>query len=273
VSIFDLPKIDGHCHVLDPRRFPYKDDVAYRPWGQEIGRPDYFTHVMDTYGVRHAVLVGPNSGYGTDNRCLLDSLARYPERFRGIAVVPNDASLDALQTLKAQGVIGIAFNFALHGLGHYADIGPLLSRMAALGLMANLQVSGDQIHALRPLLSDSGVRVLIDHCGRPVMADGPQAPGVQTLLQMGRQGEAVVKVSGFYKFSQHGFPFDDARNTVFALLDAFGPERCIWASDWPYLRAEDRLDYGTMLTLTQRWLGDDTCAQIMWKTPAQLFGW
>ena len=273
MSIFDLPKIDGHCHVLDPSRFPYRDDVAYRPWGQEIGRPDYFTQVMDTYGVRHAVLVGPNSGYGTDNRCLLDTLERHPGRFKGIAVVANDTPLATLQALKQQGVIGIAFNLALHGLAHYADIGPLLARMASLGLWANLQVSGDQIHALRPLLADSGVRVLIDHCGRPVLADGTEAEGVRNLLDMGRRGEAVVKISGFYKFSQTGFPFSDARDTVFSLLDAFGPGGCIWASDWPYLRAEDRLDYGPMLTLTQRWLGDDTCAQIMWKTPAQLFGW
>ena len=29
MGIFDLPKIDGHCHVLDPQRFPYPADVAY----------------------------------------------------------------------------------------------------------------------------------------------------------------------------------------------------------------------------------------------------
>ncbi len=28
---------------------------------------------MDAYGIRHALLVGPNSGYGLDNRCLLDA--------------------------------------------------------------------------------------------------------------------------------------------------------------------------------------------------------
>ena len=28
---------------------------------------------MDVHGMRHALIVGPNSGYGFDNRCLLDA--------------------------------------------------------------------------------------------------------------------------------------------------------------------------------------------------------
>ena len=97
----DLPKIDGHCHVLDPVRFPYAPDVAYRPQGQEIGTADYFVQVMKAYGVEKALLVGPNSGYGTDNRCLLDALARYPQRFKGVAVVPASCTLAELELGQA----------------------------------------------------------------------------------------------------------------------------------------------------------------------------
>ena len=68
MGIFDIPKIDGHCHVLDPARFAYGADIAYHPAGQEIGTADYFQHVLEAYGVQHALLVGPNSGYGNDNQ-------------------------------------------------------------------------------------------------------------------------------------------------------------------------------------------------------------
>jgi hypothetical protein len=34
MSVFDEPKIDAHCHIFDPARFPYEPDVAYRPSGQ-----------------------------------------------------------------------------------------------------------------------------------------------------------------------------------------------------------------------------------------------
>ena len=57
------------------------------------------------------------------------------------------------------------------------------------------------------------------------------------------------------------------------VLDAFGPQRCIWASDWPYLRAPYRLDYGTLLRLTEQWFSPDEVRQMMWDAPAKLLGW
>ena len=82
-------KIDCHVHVFDPARFPYAPDTYYAPAGQELGTPARLAGVLDAHGVEHAVLVGPNSGYGEDNRCLLDALASGAGRYRGMALVPN----------------------------------------------------------------------------------------------------------------------------------------------------------------------------------------
>ena len=86
-------KIDCHNHILDPRRYPYQADVAYKPTGQEIGTEAQLHAVCDTYGVEHCLVVGPNSGYGLDNRCLLDAIARGKGRFKGVAVVRKDAEV------------------------------------------------------------------------------------------------------------------------------------------------------------------------------------
>lgn len=273
MKLLDLPKIDGHCHVLDPARFPYPPDVAYHPQGQEIGTPAYFRHVMRAYGVQRALLVGPNSGYGTDNRCLLDTLAQGQGCFKGVAVVPADTPLAQLADLQRQGVVGIAFNSALHGMPYYADIDPLLARMESLGLWAQFQVAGDQLAQWMPRLERIPVRVMVDHCGRPVLADGPDAPGVRALLRLAETGRGVIKLSGFAKFSEQGFPFDDCRAHALRMLGAFGLERSIWASDWPYLRAPYRLDYGTLLALTADWFTEDQCRQLMWDSPSRLFDW
>ena len=123
MSVFDEPKIDTHCHVLDPARFPYASDVAYRPAGQEQGGIDAYLQVMDAYGIRHALLVGPNSGYGTDNRCLLDALARAPAQLKGIAFVGLDTSDAELLRLKSQGVVGLALNATVLGVDHLLDAG------------------------------------------------------------------------------------------------------------------------------------------------------
>jgi predicted TIM-barrel fold metal-dependent hydrolase len=272
-SIYSEPKIDCHCHVLDPERFAYGPDTAYRPAGQETGTAGYFGQVLDAYGVGHALLVGPNSGYGNDNRCLLDAIAGDPHRFKGIAVVPNDAPLSQLEELKARGVIGIAFNFALLGLGHYADIAPLLERLATLGMFVQVQASENQLALLAPQLRGCGAQVLIDHCGRPRVSDGVRGDGFAALLRLADTGRISVKLSGFAKFSGQPYPFADTAPFVDELLAAFGPAHCLWASDWPYLRAHSRLDYGTMLQLLARAVPDaPTRHEILWRTPARLFG-
>jgi predicted TIM-barrel fold metal-dependent hydrolase len=268
---FQEPKIDCHCHILDPKNFPYAAEVSYRPQGQETGDKHYFAQVMQTYGVTHALLVGPNSGYGLDNRCLLDAIASYPKLYKGIAVVPNDASAVSLAQLKAQGIVGVAFNASLLGVAHYNSIGPLLQRLEQLGMWAQFQVEGDQLTQLFPMIDESGVRVLIDHCGRPTVSEGVSQRGFQTLLAMGKAGRAVVKISGFSKFSAQLYPFADTQVFVNALLTHFGPNNCIWASDWPYLKASARLDYGPMLALGLTQMSRAERHQVLWETPARLF--
>ena len=272
-SIYTQPKVDTHCHVLDPDGFAYGDTVAYRPAGQETGSAAYFEQVLDAYGVQHALLVGPNSGYGTDNRCLLAAIAASPRRFRGIAVVANDAPTSYLEELKARGIVGVAFNYALHGLDYYADAAPLMQRLAALGMFVQVQFELAQMKSLRPLLLASGAQLLLDHCGRPDISSGLDGEGFAAVLQLAASGRATVKLSGFAKFSAQPFPFDDTRPWVQALLTAYGTDHCIWASDWPFLKAPVRLDYGPLLQLFARQVPEAADRQkILWDTPRRLLG-
>jgi predicted TIM-barrel fold metal-dependent hydrolase len=273
MSVFDEPKVDAHCHVLDPARFPYAADVAYRPAGQEIGTLVQYQSVMDAYGVRHALLVGPNSGYGTDNRCLLDAIAHGRGRFKGIAVVPNDASRSELERLKVAGVVGVAFNATVHGVDHYASTAGLLRMLADLDLFIQIQVEHDQLVPLAPMLEQSGARILIDHCGRPTPGAGLEQPGFQALLALARTGRAAVKLSGYQKFSAEPPPYGDAQPFVHALIDAFTLDACMWASDWPFLKATERLDVGPLLRAVERLLPDAADRRrLLWDTPCRWLG-
>ena len=273
MSVYDEPKVDAHCHVLDPARFPYAADVAYRPAGQEIGTLAQFESVTAAYGVRHALLVGPNSGYGTDNRCLLDAIARGQGRFKGIAVVPNDASRSELERLKAAGVVGVAFNATVHGVDHYASTAGLLRMLADLDLFIQIQVEHDQLVPLAPMLEQSGARILIDHCGRPTPGAGLEQPGFQAVLALARTGRAAVKLSGYQKFSAEPPPYGDAQPFVHALIDAFTLDACMWASDWPFLKATERLDVGPLLRAVERLLPDAADRQrLLWDTPRRWLG-
>jgi predicted TIM-barrel fold metal-dependent hydrolase len=60
---------------------------------------------------------------------------------------------------------------------------------------------------------------------------------------------------------------------VRALIDAFTLDRCLWASDWPYLRAPSRVDYGVLLALALELFPDAADRRtLMWDTPRALFG-
>jgi predicted TIM-barrel fold metal-dependent hydrolase len=270
---FDEPKVDCHNHIFDPARFPYIADAWYRPLPQETGTAADFLNVLDAHGVRHALLVGPNSGYGEDNRYLIDTIARSDGRFKGVAVVPNDIGEAALRELKAAGVVGVTFNVALLGVSHYADTAGLLATLARLDLYVQVQVEHDQLVPLAAMLERSGAGILIDHCGRPTPEAGIHQPGFRSVLALARSGRASVKLSGQVKFSRDEYPYADTWPFVRALIDAYTLDHCVWGSDWPFLRARHRVDYGPLLKLVEILVPDTAHRRkIMWETPMRLFG-
>lgn len=273
VRIFEEPKIDCHVHVLDPARFPYRAGTHYAPEGQEIGTPAQLAQVMGAYGTHYALLVGPNSGYGLDNSCMLDTIARGQGRYKGIAVVGMEATFEELQALKRDGVVGVAWNVTHYGVDHYRDAEPLLRNLAALDMLVDIQVEREQLVPMAPLLVNSGVRVLVDHCGRPTLDAGLDQPGFRALLALGATRRAFVKLSGFVKFSRVPALHQDAWPFVAALIDAFALDHCLWASDWPYLRAPVRVDYGVLLQLVLALFPDASDRRtLLWDTPRELFG-
>jgi predicted TIM-barrel fold metal-dependent hydrolase len=266
-------KIDCHVHVLDPARFPYAPEVAYHPAGQEIGTAAQLVEVLRVNGTRHALLVQPNSGYGGDNTCMLEAIRAYPGVFKGVAIAPMDASLGYLADLKEQGVVGIALNPSANGTDYYAGVAALMEKLAEFDMFVQFQVERDQLLVFRDWIETIPVPVLVDHCGRPTSGAGLGEPGFAALLDLADTGRVHVKLSGYAKFSRLPWPFADAGEYVDALLSAFGPDRCMWASDWPFLRSAERQDYGPLLDLAGRLFSDPGVRDaILWRTPARLFG-
>lgn len=266
-------KIDCHIHAIDPVRFPYAADTPYRPSGQEIAPVAHLVRVLDAFDVERALIVGTNSGYGTDSRILLDALAMGAGRFKGVAVVENDVDVKELERLKAAGVVGVAFNATFHGTDYYRNTTSLIEKLVELDLFLQIQVEQDQLLALLPLIDKSPVRVVIDHCGRPTVAQGVTHRAFQTLLAIGRGRDAYVKLSGYYKFSREAYPYADTWPFIAALAEAFTLDRCVWGSDYPFLRADYRLDYGPLLAALNRIFPDQSDRhRLLWQTPARLLG-
>ena len=190
-------------HVFDPVRFPYASDAWYVPTGSETGTAANLDQVPAAHAVQHALIVGPNSGYGLDNRCLLDALAHSQGRYKGVAVV------------------GVALNVALLGVDFYRNTGPLLERLRELAMWAQDQVQADELVTLKPMLQDSGVHLLFDHCGRPHPQAGVGQAGFAALLALAQTGCACVKLSSLTKCSVQPYPYADAWPYVQALVEAY----------------------------------------------------
>lgn len=273
MNLFQEPKIDCHTHVFDPARFPYDKAIAYHPSGQEIGTAAQLNVAMNTYGVTHSLLVQPNSGYGSDNSAMVDAIAHSDGRLKGVAIIDFDADLAALRTLKELGIVGAAFNPTFHGNDYYKAAEPLIRKLAELDMFMQIQSEHDQLITYVPWIESIPVKVLIDHCGRPTPREGLDQPGFKALLQLARTGRVSVKLSGYSKFSHGAYPFEDCWPFVHALANAFTLEHCMWASDWPFLRAPQRQDYGPLVELAGHLFPDAADRRAIFvDTPRRLFG-
>src|SRR5204862_76639 len=105
------------------------------PYGLVLLMASKFVGVRFSQALRAALRI-----YGIDNRALLDALARYPSRFRGVAVVPVDVTDHELAALHAAGVRGIRANLLNRGGISLDDARALVPRLAALGWHLQLQI-------------------------------------------------------------------------------------------------------------------------------------
>jgi predicted TIM-barrel fold metal-dependent hydrolase len=185
----------------------------------------------------------------------------------------NDASRQELQDLQGNGVVGIAFNVALLGVEFYRDLLPLLQRLRDLNMLAQFQMEGDQLLELQPMLLDSGVRLVFDHCGRPIPEKGLDQPGFAALLALGRARRAYVKLSALSLCSHRPFPHEDVWPFIHALVEAYTPQFLMWASNWPFIRASARIDYGPLLAQMEQLIPSESARhEIFWETPLRLYG-
>jgi predicted TIM-barrel fold metal-dependent hydrolase len=267
-------RADCHAHIIAPARFPYADGPGYRPRADETGDVEMCAAVLAAHDVTHALLVQP-SCYGEDNSAMLDAMGQSHGRYRGIAVVSTRATDNELLMLKRRGIVGVRLHLvrSCPDALSRSDAATFLARMKALGWFVEVYAVGSMWIDLLEPLQESGVKLLIAHLGEPDVRLGLGQPGFQALCRLGRETDATVKLSGSFRVSSDTFPYADLDPYAAALIEAFGVERCVWGSDWPFLDVPRRIEYGDLLTLLTRWLPSPADQErVLWHNPARLFG-
>ena len=176
----DIPEgaTDCHFHIFGPRdRYPITPTSMYDP--QEASTDDYKA-MAKTLGLQRHVIVQA-SVYGTDNRCLVDSIETLGRRnTRGIAVIDKSTSEQTLRELNDAGVRGIRFN-AVSGGTSLDDLPILAERIAPLGWHVQLWIKGERLPSIEQILSGLPMPVCIDHLGQIAPSKGLSHEEFKTL--------------------------------------------------------------------------------------------
>jgi predicted TIM-barrel fold metal-dependent hydrolase len=270
-----MPAVDSHAHAFDLTRQGWGGDRGFDIQPNEMGTAPQFLHMLACNGFTHGVLINPLGGYGANNTYMLEAIAASQGRLKGVALLP-DATTDAeIHRMVEGGIVGIRFNLDFPTspplLGPAGD--RALARAREVGWFAQVHYHhGTSIIAALPVLRAAKLPVVIDHCGRPELEGGIDQPGFRELLEFGRSGQGIIKLSGTFRISATGSPYEDTDPYVRALVDAFGIDRCIWGSDWPFLRAKSRTDFGPLLAALHRVLPDAADREkVLWTNPSRLF--
>lgn len=250
---------DCHAHVMGPpARYPLSPERVYTP--PEDANPDQYQHVLNTLGVARAVLVQP-SVYGTDNRLLLDTLARAPALLRGVAVLAPDTSDEELTRMHAAGVRGVRVNLVDR---HDRD-GPLpllllrrlAARVAHLNWHLELLLHVDDHPQELAALGELAVPVVFGHFGYLGLGRGVDDPGFRALLALPDTGRAWVKLTGPYRLTTSPFPYQASQELANA-LSAAAPARLLWGTDWPHVMLRGRMpNDAELVDLVPQWLPDE----------------
>ncbi|MBA4170377.1 MAG: amidohydrolase family protein [Chloroflexi bacterium] len=265
--------IDTHVHVIDSARWPMSSNKGYRANAAERGTAEELLACMDAHGITGAVVVQP-SGYGTDHRALHDALARAPERLRGIGMV--EAPTDVAALARQPGIVGLRLNVTDYdgGVLPRERLERLLGAAAEAGLLVQILASAEVLAGHADALASSSAPVVLDHLGSPRSGDGVAASAFEALCGLAARNPWIyAKLSAPFRIDASGAPWPEAAAVARRLLQAFGPERCIWGSDWPFIALGDapRPAYADLLAWVDTAVGLHL-EHVMSLTPQRLFG-
>src|SRR5262249_19864054 len=237
--------IDIHPHIIssDASRYPLAPLGGHQSdWSRS--RPitlEQLVAAMDTAGIHKAAIVQASTCYGHDTSYVADAVAAYPKRFTGVFsldVLASDAP-ERMRHWYAKGFTGMrlfTFGSTMSEQADWLDDPksyPAWSCAGDLGLSICLQMSAKAIpQAVRMAKRFPNVRIILDHCARPDLADGPPYNAAARLFALATHPNFYRKLTPrIFNESRKGKATPD---TFFPrLVSEFGAARLAWGSNYP----------------------------------------
>jgi L-fuconolactonase len=264
---WDYRIIDPHVHVWkhDPK-YPFAEGANVP---ERDATPEMLLELMKANGVARTVIIQVIH-YKYDNSYLADVLQRYPKLFQGVCRVDPlaPAAPDHLSRLTAQGFHGVRLSPAGNAGGDWFRgplMPPLWKRCYDLKVPMTVLAPITRMPEVGVLLEKHpDLTVVIDH-----MADCPvdQPAELEKLIALQRYPNLFVKISHTWSLSKQPYPWLDAQEHVKRLHHTFGPQRLMWATDWPIV--ETHSTYAKALSVVRdemKFLNADDLRWMLSKT-------
>jgi predicted TIM-barrel fold metal-dependent hydrolase len=273
-----MKKIDSHLHVWahDPETYPYREGTT-EPRAR--GDAEFLLDLMDRADVAGAMIVQPIV-HGFDHSYVDDTIASWPDRFVGMCLVDPQADdpVGMLDDLVSRGYRGVRFNPVLWREGELmnGDVGAALYKRAGeLGIPVGFLVSPnnyEEIETLAAVYPETDA--IIDHFGHCVPnRDGSVVPDFERLLAMSRYSNLNVKLSEFPRASNEEYPYIDLFQWVHQLIEAYGEDRLMWGTDFPFIVEQTGYTKGwEIIDHIEPAIGPGLDSQILGGTCERLFG-
>jgi predicted TIM-barrel fold metal-dependent hydrolase len=272
--------IDTHAHIYDPNETRYPKIAGPLRPPEGTGDIGHLRKEMNTAGVARVVLVQTGTAYRWDNRLLADSARAHADWAVGVCTLDPAApeSMTELERLVA------GFNVKGLRMEPARFDPPTFDHPAARRLWAAAQrlkvvlcahIRSSFTSELAALLADfPEVPVVLDHAAYPRAAEGVESVTVTQVTELARFPNLNLKLTFAVTGSDEEYPFRDMHPILWRLIEAFGPDRCMWGSDFPCeLWLKGKATYQSHLSLFTEALGlsENEQRSIFWTTPMRIW--
>ena len=233
--------IDAHSHVWSPDvgKWPLAKGQTKADLAPLSFTPEELFKLAEPAGVGRVVLIQHSVYHLFDNSYLIDCAKRMPGRFSLVGMVDErEAHPDKTMTdLLPHGVRGLRITPKVSG-PKWLDTPGMAALWKAGGesgqAMCCLIDAADLAGVAAMCVKYPQTPVVIDHFAR-IGVDGTiRDTEVDSLCDLAKHKRTHVKLSAYYALGKKMPPHDELLPMIRRVVDAFGPERCMWASDAPY---------------------------------------
>ncbi|MFF7945629.1 amidohydrolase family protein [Streptomyces griseorubiginosus] len=147
-----------------------------------------------------------------------------------------------------------------------------LAAVAEAGLVHDLVVLPHQLPAcVEAAESLPHLTFVLDHLGKPPIASGALEPWASDLRALAALPNTVCKLSGMVTEADPAhWTVDDLRPYADTALDAFGPDRVMYGSDWPVCTSA--ATYDDVLVTARELIGQGDADQVLAATATRVYG-